>query len=233
MSTAADTIKRAMRLIGVLGAGATPSDEDYEDGLTALNGMLGSWNNDGLMCYATQTESLSLADGDSTYTIGPAGDLNTTRPVAVEAAWILEDNISYPVTIISDAQYDAIQNKTTESSWPNVANYRATMATGTLYVYPVPNAVRTMKLRTRVVLESFDAVTDAVSLPPGWEDALAFNLAIRIAPEFEVAVRPEVIAVARETKAGIKNANVRPIEAVSELGLLFGHGSSNIESDGA
>ena len=94
MSTAATIIARSLRLLGQIEAGGTPSSDEYADGLTALNAMVSSWNNDGLMCYARQTESLTLSASTASYTIGPGGTLNTTRPVAIEGAWILSNNIS-------------------------------------------------------------------------------------------------------------------------------------------
>lgn len=230
MSTAATIIDRAQRLLGTIEAGEISTDDEYEDGLVALNAMLSSWNNDGLMCYATRTETLTLSASDASYTIGPSGDLDTVRPVVVEAAWVVDNNQTYPCQVITDSQYDAISNKTQEGDWPNRVNYRGTMATGTLYVYPVPNATRTLKVRTRTPLEAFDAITDSVTLPPGWEDAMAFNLAIRFAPEFQVSPSADVVQIAREAKAGIKNTNVRPMLAVNEIGFI-NNGRSNIISD--
>lgn len=46
--TARDIIKRALRQIGELQSGEDPAAVDANDALTALNGMLASWDADGL-----------------------------------------------------------------------------------------------------------------------------------------------------------------------------------------
>lgn len=229
MATAQSIVNRSLRLLGQIEPGEDPTDDESDDALEALNAMLSSWRNERLMCYATQEESLTLANADASYTVGPGGDLDTDRPIDILAAWVVDNNISYAVQLITDDQYAAIQDKTTASDWPDRLNYRPTMATGTIYVYPVPNATRTLKLLTRVPLDSL-ALSDTISLPPGWEDALAFNLAIAIAPEYQTEPAPTVIRNARETKAAIKVVNSQPVNAVTELAAMFSGYRPNIES---
>jgi hypothetical protein len=210
-------------------AGKTPTTTEYADGLVAINSLLDALRNESLMCYATQVESLTLAASTDSYSIGPSGDLDTTRPTGIEQAWIRDGGIDYPVRLISDEQYSAIPDKSAESDWPTEANYRATMPTGTLYVYPLPNGAATMVLRTRIPLGAFTATTDEVSLPPGWEEMLVFNLAVRWAPEFETQASQTVVDVAMSSKASIKRTNSRPMLASSDLAMALGAaGCSNI-----
>lgn len=230
MATVQTLLNRAGRLLGVLESNSTMGSDESADALVALNALLDSWRNESLMCYATQDESLTLSASTASYTIGPGGTLSTTRPVAIEQAWILDSNVSYPVDLVTDEEYSAIPDKTTTSSWPYWANYRPSMSTATLYVYPVPNATRTLKLRTRIVVAAFSAATDAVTLPPGWEQALTTNLAIVLAPEYQVQASAEVVEMARTAKAGIKRINARPIRAYTELGLMGPH-NPNILAD--
>jgi hypothetical protein len=228
MATAATIIARSMRLLSQIGAGATPTTAEYADGLVAVNGLLDAFRNESLMCYATRDESLTLAAADTSYTIGPSGDLNTTRPTDILQAWVTVSGLDYPVRMISDAAYSAIVDKAADGDWPTEANYRPTMSTGTLNVWPAPGAAYTMKLRTQTPLTVFTAITDTVSLPPGWEQALAYNLAVIWAPEFETSPRQEVVEIAMATKAGIKRVNSRPIRASTELSALVGRSSGSI-----
>lgn len=227
MSTAADIIDRSLRLLGQIGSGESASAAEAADGLEALNGLAESWRNERLMCFAMQEESLTLANGDASYTIGTSGDLNTTRPVAIEGAWIVDDDISHPVRILTEDEYIGIADKTTTGDWPTKLLYRPTMASsqGTLIVWPVPNATRNLKLLTRVVFSGFALSSTTVTLPPGWERALAFNLAAEIAPEYQTSPSPEVIQMARESKATIKRANMTPIKTFTELPALLGQAS--------
>lgn len=228
MATAANIIERSMKLLGQLEAGGTPTSDEYADGLAALNAMLDSWRNERLMVYAMQDETLTLADGDSSYTIGTGGDLNTTRPIAIERAYIVEDSISYDVNPMTEGEYAAIDDKTTEADFPEWFLYRPTMATATLILWPVPNATRTLKLVTRVVVGAFASTATTVTLPPGWEQALATNLAVQWAPEFETSASEDVKRMARESKAGIKSANRQPIKINTGLVSLLGSTRGNI-----
>lgn len=229
--TAAGIIAGALRKLGQIAAGTDPTTDEYADGLTALNALLDSWRNERLMCYATQTESLTLSASTSSYAIGPGGTLNTTRPVEIEAAWILDGGSSYAVRIITDGEYDAIPTKLATADWPSQANYRPTMSTGTLYVYPVPNATATLKLRTRVVFAAFATTADTVTAPPGWERALTYGLAVELAPEFEMEPSSTVLGIARASKAAIKRVNTPKQRANTGLVNLFGGGRSRIDTN--
>lgn len=231
MSTVQTRINRAARLLGQLQSNTDLGTNESADALVALNAMLDSWRNEELMCYATQTESLTLSASTVSYTIGPGGTLNTTRPVEIQDAWVVVSNISYPVRQITDAEYDAIQDKTATADWPDRFNYRPTMSTGTLYVYHAPNATRTMNLRTRVVVAAFSAVSSTVTLPPGWEEAIDTNLAVRLAAEYEMQAPPDVVDMARAAKASIKRMNSQPIKAYTELPVLVGRRVRNIQTD--
>lgn len=232
MATASTLINRALRLIGQLASGASPTSDESSDALVALNDMVEAWKNERLLVYALQEESLSLSDGTASYTIGPSGSpsLNTIRPIDIEEAWIVASNTSYPVKKMQDEEYAAIPDKTTESDWPEYFLYRPSMANGTLIVYPVPNATRTMKLLTRVPVSEFAAVGTTVSLPPGWQRALTYNLALEIAPEYDTAPSAEVVHIARESKAWLKRNNHRPILSRRELSFVGGS-RSNILAD--
>lgn len=228
MATAQSIINRATRLLGVLQPNTDLGANQSADALVALNAMQDGMRNDVGLCYAYQDESLTMVNGTNPYTIGTGGSLNTNRPVSIEDAYIVASNYSYYVRIIEDDEYDSIPAKLTQSSWPDRINYRPTMPTGTLYTYPVSNGTSAvLHLRTRVVLTAF-VLTDTIILPPGWEDMLAFNLAIALAPEYETQPSPVVMKAATDTKAAIKRLNLRPVKGSTGLPALVGGLRSNI-----
>jgi hypothetical protein len=230
VASAQTLIDRALRLIGKLPSGESPTPTESADALVTLNDMVEDFRNDGLLSFARQELTLTLANADASYTIGPSGDVNTVRPTKIERAWVVVSDISHPVTMLETRdQYSAIPDKTTTGDWPSKAFYEPTMATGTLLVWPVPNATRTMKLQAVVPVTEFAAVGTTITLPPGWQKALTANLALELAPEYQVSPSPEVVKMARESLARIKRANARPILADSGLVELLGGGrSSNI-----
>jgi hypothetical protein len=231
VSTVQNIVDRAGRLISVVNSGESLTTTESSDALIALNAMLSSWNNERLMAYSMQEETVPMVGARSSYSIGPsATDLVTTRPVEIEKAYILYSNISYPVRVIDEEAYAMLPAKTTSSTWPSHINYLPTMPNGTIRVYPVPNASSSLQIVTRVVIGTL-ALTDTVSLPPGWEEALAANLALVIAPEYQVQPTQIVMAMAANSKANIKRVNSRPIMLAQELSLLMSQPHAHIISD--
>lgn len=227
-ATGQSLVNRALRLLGVIGAGEDPTSDESDDALEGINAMLDAWRNERLMCYALREESLTLVAGDADYTIGPAGNLNTVRPVSIEAAWTVDANgMTHDMRMISDQDYARISVKTTQADFPELALFRGSVDTATLMVYPVPNGkVTAAKILTRVPLTALTLV-GTVTLPPGWEKAIAANGALEIAAEFERTPSDEVVKMARESLAGIKTINnKRPLRA--RLGLPVARSSFNV-----
>lgn len=230
MSTAQSLINRSLRLIGALDPEESPTANETANVLEALNGLIDSWRNDRLIVWSIANVTKTLTVGDGTYTIGSGADINTTRPVRIEGAYVTQSGIDYPVDVISEAAYRAIADKTTQSDLPRYVYYDPAVANGTVYLWPVPSAANVLTLSVWAPISTLAAASTTVTLPPGYERALASNLAIDIAPEFEKTASQEVAKMARESLAAIKKANIRPIFAKMEMATGRRY---DIVSDGA
>lgn len=230
MTTGTTLLDRSLRMLGVLSSGGTSDTNQRADGLTAINGLLESWRTDKLLVYSTVDNSLTMVVNQQSYTIGTSGDLNITRPVKFEDAFMTVSSTDTPVELIDQAAWDSIPDKTSTSSLVQYAFYNPLMTTsqGVLKVYPKPSAANVLHLITWTVLASLAAIGDTVLLPPGYDRAIASNLAIEIAPEYGVTASPELQKVARDSLASIKRMNIRPIRAGSELARMMGRPVSRI-----
>lgn len=215
-------ITRALRLLSEINSGAAPTASESADALTTLNAMLDSWRNDRLMCYALREEAIPLIQGNITRTIGPTGDLVTTRPVKIESARVDVGLISYPVKVIQEQEYSMIGIKTQQQSWPMRMWYQCSFPNGTIYLWPVPAQSCTLYVTTWTTVLSFAALTDAVSLPPGWEQALATNLAIQMASEYATQPSAMVMKMAADSLKLIKRVNNKPVRMYFDNSLLTG-----------
>ena len=83
MPTTKQIIEASLRTIGVIASGEEAKAHEINDALEAAKQMMDSWSNHGLMLYALTHETFSLT-GNRTLTIGDGGDIDTTRPVAIE-----------------------------------------------------------------------------------------------------------------------------------------------------
>jgi hypothetical protein len=197
--TGTSLIKSALRAIGAISSGEELRAEELVDGLEALNSMIDSWNADNLMIYSVGRETFTLTIGLNPHTIGLGADLNTTRPKDIALAYIaLSDGTELPVEIISKEKYAAIPTKTT-SGQPIGLYYDSDYVNGKVYLYYVPDQAYTLVLYNSRPLQQVDAST-AFSLPNGYQEALKWNLAVRLAPEYAKAADASL-----KTIAGLAN----------------------------
>lgn len=209
MATALDVIKRAMRLVGAYSIGETPSADESTDALSALNAMLASWANSGLMLYTIGTDTIPMVVGTSQYTLGPTGTVVTTRPTRIDASsYVTYQTVSYPVQILTREQYSSIPFKTQNGTLPMALFYEPAYPNGTLTIYPVPSdATVSLILKSWKPFTAFSALTDTIDFPPGYEECFAYNLAVRIAPEYQQPVKAEVAALASSSMKALKRTN--------------------------
>jgi hypothetical protein len=211
--TALDILKRAMRLAGVYSIGEEPSADETASGLMALNGLIGTWANESLMIYAHTRDSIPLVAGTSLYTLGETGTVVTTRPIeALDMSYVLYQNISYYCPLMTIEQYNSIQFKAQTQQFPGALWYEDTYPNGSLTVYPTPSDASTLVFASKKQLSGFSSFTDAVALPPGYFDALCFNMAVFWCPEFDgVSIPTSVERQAVNTKRLIKRTNTKPL----------------------
>jgi len=226
---ASTMIDRAMRLISQISPGVSPTTDEYTTGLEALNAMLDSWRTERLACTAIQDESLTLVASQASYTIGLGGDLNTNRPVKIEGAYIVDSNgSSYNVTLINSDEYASIGLKSSTSELPQYLYYSPDMPLGNLWPYPVPASTYTLHVLTWTPQMAYTTTATTAYLAPGWENAIVYNLALEIAPEFEKVPNPLVTQMAATTKARIKRMNMQPIKLYSEVARVMNPRHQNI-----
>lgn len=227
MSTARELIYDAMTAAGILGQGdVAPSAADAQIGLRRLQRMLDSWSVDNLMVYATTQETITLSAGDGTYT---TSNLSTnTRPVDVEPAFIRLSGTDYPLRRATRQEYAGLGYKTSEGI-PYMVWYEPSMTAGAFTFYPVPNETMTAYFNVRRVLASSLTLDTSFSLPPGYEKAIADNLAVELcAGGFGAQPSQFLVEAARNGKYVLKRANFvppllsTPFDAVERSNVISG-----------
>jgi hypothetical protein len=198
--TAGDQINRALRLLGVLAEGETPSASVSQDALMALNQMIDSWN----------TERLSWPAGEIKRTLGPSGNFAGLRPVLLDDATYYRDpgtNVSYGIKFINQQQYNGIAVKTVTSTYPQVIFVNMTYPDVEMYIYPRPTRdLEWHFISVEKLAEPANLATN-ILFPPGYLRAFTYNLAMEIAPEFGVEPSPQVQRIAMTSKRNLKRIN--------------------------
>lgn len=91
-----------------------------------------------------------------------------------------------PVRIISKEEYNRFGNKAAVGT-PIQLAYETQANTGYVYVYPnFLNADQILFIEITKPIEDFNSSSDDFDLPQEWGEVLKFQLAIRLAPEYEV-----------------------------------------------
>jgi hypothetical protein len=214
MATVRELIEGALRKIGVIASGDTPSASEQNDAFKALNRMLDRWSTDGLNIFQVAREEFDLTAGTGSYTIGPTGTFNTSRPAEIERA-TLEDQtqepvIEYPIEVITSKEWAEESSKEIRGI-PRRLYADDAFPLRTLNLWPIPEKADKLVLYSKKALTSFTSVNDNVSLPPGYEFAIEFNLAVLLAPEFGRAIDAIIFENAKDSLGAIKRKNSKPI----------------------
>lgn len=210
MTSAGDLINGALRLIGMLAEGETPSAETSADALSAMNQMIDSWNTERLSVYNTQDQTFNWPADSITRTLGPTGDFVGNRPVLLDDATYYRDpstNVSFGIKFINQQQYDGIAVKTVTSTYPQVIWVNMTYPNITMTIYPKPTRLLEWHFISIQELTQPATLATDIALPPGYLRAFRYNLACEIAAEFGVEPSRQVQRIAMSSKRNIKRIN--------------------------
>jgi hypothetical protein len=207
--TAGDQINRALRLLGILAEGETPSAAMSQDALMALNQMIDSWNTERLSTFVTQDQVFTWPAGELSRTLGPTGDFVGLRPVLMDDATYYKapNGVSYGIKFINQQQYDGIAVKTVTSTYPQVCWVNMGFPDITLTVYPKPTQDLEWHMVSVEELSQPAALDTTLHFPPGYMRAFAYNLAMEIAPEYGIEPPPQVQRIAMTSKRDLKRIN--------------------------
>lgn len=223
MPTALDLISRAMRLTGALGVGETLSADEQTVGLAAANAMLDEWSTIGLLVPRRTRTQLTWPSGEASRTIGATGNFVYDRPTRLDHAFTRQNGVDLPVALWEEFEYSSESSKAATGTLIQAVWMDPTYPNATLYVWPVPVVSVELHLAYLSDLQTFDAADETLALPDGYETAIAYNLALELAPEFQVDVPATVVRRASTSKRSLKRANSRVPQMRSDP-VLAGRG---------
>ena len=241
MTDALDVITGAFQLLGLYDPGEPLTAADSSLGLTVANDMLDSWSNESLACYAILEQSFPLVPGQQSYTIGPGGQVNATRPLRIigspGSCYVQDGNGNNSgLNLVTRAQWNMIGNRdpsVVTSNFPDTLFYDPQYPLGVLNFNPTPSSSYTAFIDSYLQLVDLAVLTSTVSLPPGYVKALKSNLALELKAYYlDGKVDDVLIALAQTSKAAIKRTNTRPNVATYDGAIIARTGVNyNIQTD--
>jgi hypothetical protein len=205
--TVRDYISEALQLLGVIASGETASAADEADGLSALVRMLSRWSTEGLLIYTKTKETFTLVASQQTYTWGAAGDFNSARPVLINEVNILVNDVEYQVEIINEQQWASIPNKSFSSDIPRFLFAEGSYPLERINLWPKPSSSNSLVVYSKKPLTTYSSVNDTVTVPPGYEDAIIYNLAIARRAAYGAPLEADVYDDAKMFLANLKRKN--------------------------
>lgn len=233
-----DVINGALRLIGVLAEGETPTASVSNDALNALNDLIDSWSNESLIVFPILREILSFGTAGlkQTYGLGVGGDLNGPRPIRVDKVLIQLNGsnpaIEFPVKMLNVDEYSDVVLKTLTSNFPLYCYLDDAYPVQNISVWPVPtDSTNNLVIYSQKPLANV-TLTGALSVPPGYQRMMRYNLAVELAPEFGKAIPQAVADVARNSLAIVKRSNKKPVYLSQDSAIRALPGAYNWRTDG-
>lgn len=231
-TTAYDLIRDAMLLLKVANPDTLTASE-ISDGLRRLNAMMLSWANNPLNIYRVVSEDV-VTTGSRVMTMGTGGDWNTDRPMKItQATARIASGLDRPITILPAEDYAKIRMKSLETNYPQYMYFDGNFPLQNVAIWPVPSQGMTLTLWSIKPLATFANSESVATFPPGYEDAITYNLAVRMAPMFQIDAGAEITRIAVTSLKQIQRTNTRVPTMQSDPALLSRRGGQyNVYSDG-
>jgi hypothetical protein len=232
--TALELVVRAYKALTVVGASSatSPTTEQRNDGLTALNALLDSWSNENLACYQVRENSFALSIGTSSYTVGSGGTVNIARPLQIIQAYVQDGGgNNYPLTIRTRDWWNMIGNRSSiiTSQIPTDCFYDPAFPLGIFAIFPYPLTAYTVFFDSYLAVATLSTLTASLSMPLGYERAMVFNLAVEISAQTGIPLPTNgtnITKLAEDSLAAIKRTAEGNREIISWYdGAIVSHAS--------
>lgn len=219
--------------LGVLGANQTLSAVQGQQALVRANRMLKAWSVQPLTIPVVKRHVFDTTVGkgspDDPYTVGPGADLDMKRPNLLRAAAELQnadtDNeVEIPRAVLTWEAYALTQVKRITNPLATSFYYEPSFEDGwgRLFLWPIPSETTyKIVLYADDQLDEFDGLDTDLDLPPAAEEAIQYNLAVRLFPSYAVPqdVKSDVRRLAMESLATFKRSNTKLVDLPTDPAL--------------
>lgn len=203
--------------IGAIAVGETPSAADIQLALRYFQRQLDAWTAERAALNVQKRIGFTLPSGQSTRTIGPSGQVVTSRPT-----WL--DNLTYvnpgsspeqevPVALLTADEYAVLNIKELPSALPLQAFYQMDETNGTLFIWPQVTQAVDMYLYFEAGVTIPVTIDDVLLGTAGYQEAFHYQLAERLLGPFAVgdqAVIARVLTQSERSFARMKRPNLDP-----------------------
>jgi hypothetical protein len=221
--TVRNLIRQSMLFCNVVAPGQALKAQEAEDGLFMLNIILEQMNLQDTLTTHTRIVTHTLVPNTYIYTIGEStADISTIKPSVIKAAYIRDSlNLDTELDIIPFALYESYEQKDLTSDSPESLSYQSTNPNGTIYLYPVPTTVKTLRLEIAAKFAMAE-LDDTLDLPDGYTEMIMHQLCEQICVVYKrFDVIPRLQELARKVNAVVKAKNSANLKRPMQLDPIF------------
>lgn len=210
-----EIIEQSLQLLGAAAYGEGLDPYMQKTALTQMNTLLQKWSTN-YMNYTVFDQFVQTSANKQFISMGSAvngefsqsaiGDISA-RPASVEQVDIIMGTLTFPVTIKSYQEYTKLPIKNV-TSIPTNAYFQEGMPFSYLWFYPMVPQGYSVRVVGKAYLPQYQSTSQAVILPPEYNEALIFNLALVLAPIFGQDAPIGLITNASSALSHIKTRNV-------------------------
>lgn len=179
-------ITAALRKLGVVPSGGTPSANQISDAASALNALVKVFQADGMPLWKIAPQTFTTVNGTSTYTAGPAQTINIPKPLKIiQALYTPSGGVNMPMNIYNRYDFNNLPQGSTITGLPINFYYQPGNTNGTIYLWPTPSdSTGVVTFSYQSMYEDMNSASDDFDFPSEWIQPLIYNLAWTMAPEF-------------------------------------------------
>lgn len=181
-------VNAALRKLAVLPSGGSANTNQMADSVVALNSILKAFAADGMPLWAITNFNFNTVAGTSVYDIGIGKTLNAVAPLKVIQARRTEFSDQSPIPMNLYTRYDANILPSLSSGTPiNLYYQKFSDDHGQITLWPIPDSsTSTIYIDYHRPFQDMVSNTDSLDFPSYWTQALTYNLAWSLSPEYGV-----------------------------------------------
>jgi len=172
-----------MQDAGLLADGDEPNSDQLATNLLRLNDMINLWQTQGLKLFLWQDIAIPLVAGQGLYTVGPAQNVNMTKPLrGLQAYYLSTNNIRRPLVVLSWDEYTRLSQVTQSGSINSYfIDKQSTFLNVHFWLPPdSTDALGTGHILFQTQVTNYVSLTDQTAFPQEWFLALRWGLADEI-----------------------------------------------------
>jgi hypothetical protein len=181
-------IEAALRKVGALAIGQTPTSEAYTNAQIALNAQIAAFQTFGMSVWKRTTYAITPVLDGRDNEIGQGKTTDIDFPLRIEHAYMLNTSSGTrsDMTPLGRQRFDQLTSESTGK--PVHYHYLPKINFGVLSVWPAPDADTvsnyTINIHYRAPFSGFTSADETADFPQEWQNPLIYGLAVSLAPEY-------------------------------------------------